>query len=170
MLEIQSQSSSAITRQPRYLLDGMKLSLLAVSRCRSLRIVCMSSFKPRRRTPGCLVPVRVVIFSVFGQSRGSCRCFLYSKSGIAGQCLSLAKLSSIYIVQRFWTLQSSSSISHRSILYSLLLDSFISVLSTTFQHALFTFFSGFKLGDNDFRGYRCPSRVSCGQTMYQLCI
>lgn len=157
MLEIQSQSASAITGQPRYLLDGTKLSLLAVSRCRSLRIVCISSFKPRRRTPSCPVPVRIVIFSVFCQSRGSCRCFLYSKLGIAGQCLTLAKLSSIYIFQRIWTLHSSSAISHRSILYFLLLGSFISVPFTTFQHALFTFYASFKLGGNDLRGLRCPS-------------
>jgi hypothetical protein len=77
--------------------------------------------------------------------------------GFAGKCLPLAKLSSIYIFQRIWTLHSSSAISHRAILYFFLLDSFISVPFITLQHAIFTFFAGFKLGDIDFRGLRCPS-------------
>jgi hypothetical protein len=52
-------------------------------------------------------------------------------------------------------------ISHRSIfsiLYYILrhLESFISVLSTAFQHALFTF-AGFEPGVNNFGRLRCPS-------------
>jgi hypothetical protein len=86
-----------------------RLSLAALSKCRSSQAVCMSSFKLRTRRPSFFVPVHAKIFFVFFSILKIMPMAFVSKFGFAGQCLPLTKLSCTYIVQRLWILNSLSS-------------------------------------------------------------
>jgi hypothetical protein len=147
-----------------------RLSIAALSKSRSSLLACMLSFKPGRRRLSFLVPVHaVILFWLLSNFEAHANDSRFPNLDLqASVCLCLILYSPQNLDFAFLLNQQSIF----SILYYILrhLESFISVLPTAFQHALFTFFVGLELGVDNLGRIRCPSRVSSGQKMYQFCI
>jgi hypothetical protein len=117
----------------------------------------MSSSKRRRRSPSFLVQDDAAVFSRFLPIWEFMQMTLVFQFGSAARRPSLSAMSCVYIM--LITSLDIQLISHHFIVYYLLkhLESFISVLSTAFQHAIVTFFAGVGPDFSNFGSLGCPS-------------